>query len=64
MYSYDERLKAVKLLLQYDMSYSTVVRELGYPPKPLSGAGTTSICRREVFIGIMLSHRSLQKRIS
>jgi putative transposase len=33
MYSYDERLKAVKLLLQYDMSYSTVVRELGYPSK-------------------------------
>ncbi|WP_164730790.1 hypothetical protein [Acetobacterium bakii] len=26
-------MKAVKLLIQYDMSYSTVVRELGYPSK-------------------------------
>ena len=33
MFSYEERLKAVKLLLQYDMSYSTVIRELGYPSK-------------------------------
>lgn len=31
MYSYEERIKAVQLLLQYDMSYATVVRELGYP---------------------------------
>ena len=33
MFSYEERLKAIKLLLQYDMSYSTVIRELGYPSK-------------------------------
>lgn len=33
MFSYEERIKAVKLLLQYDMSYSTVIREPGYPPK-------------------------------
>lgn len=33
MFSYEERIKAVKLLLQYDMSYSTVIRELGYPSK-------------------------------
>jgi len=33
MFSYEERLKAVKLLPQYDMSYSTVIRELGYPSK-------------------------------
>jgi transposase-like protein len=33
MFSYKERIKAVKLLLQYDMSYSTVIRELGYPSK-------------------------------
>jgi transposase-like protein len=33
MFSYEERIKAVKLLLQYDMSYSTVIRELGYPTK-------------------------------
>lgn len=30
---YEEHIKAVKLLLQYDMSYSTVIRELGYPSK-------------------------------
>jgi transposase-like protein len=33
MFPYEERIKAVKLLLQYDMSYSTVIRELGYPSK-------------------------------
>ena len=32
MYSYDERLKAVKLYIQYDKSYASVFRELGYPP--------------------------------
>ncbi len=31
MYSYEERLKAVKLYLQYDRSYASVFRELGYP---------------------------------
>ncbi len=33
MFSYDERIKAVQLLLQYDMSYATVIRELGYPSR-------------------------------
>lgn len=33
MFSYEDRLRAVKLLLQYDMSYSTVRRELRYPSK-------------------------------
>jgi transposase-like protein len=33
MFSYEERIKAVKLLIQYDMSYSTAIRELGYPSK-------------------------------
>lgn len=31
MYTYEERIKAVKLLIQYDMSYATVITELGYP---------------------------------
>lgn len=33
MFSYEERIKAVKLLIQYDMSYADVIRELGYPSK-------------------------------
>lgn len=33
MFSYEERIKAVKLLLQYDKSYATVIRELGYPSR-------------------------------
>ncbi|WP_414150638.1 IS3 family transposase [Acetobacterium carbinolicum] len=33
MFSYQEKIKAVKLLIQYDMSYATVIRELGYPSK-------------------------------
>ncbi len=32
MYSYEERLKAVKLYIWYDKSYISVFRELGYPP--------------------------------
>ena len=32
MYSYEERLKAVKLYIQYDRSYAFVFRKLGYPP--------------------------------
>ena len=32
MYSYEERLKAVKLYIKYDKSYASVFRELGYPP--------------------------------
>lgn len=33
MFSYEERIKAVKLLIQYDMSYADAIRELGYPSK-------------------------------
>ena len=32
MYSYEERLKAVQLYIQYDKSYASIFRELGYPP--------------------------------
>lgn len=32
MYSYEKRLKAVQLYLQYDRSYASVFREIGYPP--------------------------------
>lgn len=31
MYSYEQRVNAVELLVQYDMSCSSVMRELGYP---------------------------------
>lgn len=33
MFTYEERIKAVKLLIQYDMSYATVIRELEYPSR-------------------------------
>ncbi|NCB44821.1 MAG: IS3 family transposase [Clostridia bacterium] len=33
MFSHQERIKAVKLLVQYDMSYAGVIRELGYPTR-------------------------------
>ena len=32
MYSYEERLTAVKLFIKYDHGYKAVFRELGYPP--------------------------------
>lgn len=31
MFPYEDRMKAVKLLIRYDMCYSDVIRELGYP---------------------------------
>lgn len=31
MYSYEKRIKAVKLYIQYDRSVAAVRRELGYP---------------------------------
>jgi len=31
MYAINEKIKAVELLIQYDMHYSAVIRELGYP---------------------------------
>ena len=33
MFTYEQRIKAVKLLIQYDMKYATVIRELGYPSR-------------------------------
>ena len=33
MYSYEDRLRAVKLLIQYDLSAAAVIRELGYPDR-------------------------------
>ena len=33
MFSYEDKINAVKLLLKYDMSYAQVVRELGYPER-------------------------------
>jgi len=33
MYSYEDRTKAVKLLILYDLSYADTVSELGYPTK-------------------------------
>lgn len=32
MYSYEDRLRAVKLYIQYDKNYASVYREPGYPP--------------------------------
>lgn len=31
MYSYEDRIRAVKLYIQYDLSAAAVIRELGYP---------------------------------
>lgn len=31
MYSYEERVKAVQLLIKYDLCYADTVNELGYP---------------------------------
>ena len=33
MYSHEDRMKAVKLLIKYDISYADTVRELGYPDR-------------------------------
>ena len=31
MYSYEERMKAVKLYIKYDLCAADTIRELGYP---------------------------------
>ena len=36
MYSYEERLCAVRLYIQYDHSFASVKRELGYPKNSIS----------------------------
>ena len=33
MYSYDDRIRAVRLYIQYDKSAAAVIRELGYPER-------------------------------
>jgi transposase-like protein len=33
IFPHQERIKAVKLLVKYDMSYAGVTRELGYPTR-------------------------------
>ena len=33
MYSYDDRLRAVKLYIQYSKSATDTIRELGYPSR-------------------------------
>jgi len=33
MYSYEDRLRAVKLYIQYDLSAASVIQELGYPDR-------------------------------
>lgn len=33
MFSYEERRKAVELLIQYDGGYAAVIHELGYPSR-------------------------------
>jgi len=35
MYSYEERIKAVKLYIQYDLSAAATIRELGYPNRKM-----------------------------
>lgn len=35
MYSYEDRMKAVKLYIQYDHSLAAVIRELGYPSQQM-----------------------------
>ena len=36
MYSYEDRMHAVKLYIQYDYSFASVKRELGYPKQRAS----------------------------
>lgn len=33
MYSYEDRMRAIGLYIQYDRSSATVIRELGYPSR-------------------------------
>lgn len=57
MYSYEQRVNAVELLVQYDMSYSSVMRELGYP----SSRGSLRAWHREYLNKGML-HEKYDKK--
>lgn len=47
MYSYEKRIKAVKLYIQYDRSVAAVRRELGYPsPNMLLRWYAERVCRK------------------
>ena len=35
MYSYEERMKAVKLYIKYDLCAADTIRELGYPSRKM-----------------------------
>ena len=35
MYSYEDRIKAVKLYIKYDLSAADTIRELGYPGRKM-----------------------------
>jgi len=59
MFSYEERLKGIRLLLQYNMSYSTVIRELGYLPKESLGNWFMNIEKKGNYIGILLKRLSI-----
>lgn len=47
MFTYQERIKAVQLLIQYDMSYATVIREQGR-----LSTGTKNTSKMVIFIRI------------
>ena len=45
MYSYEERLRAVKLYIKFGKRVQATVRELGYPMKTTLVAGQPKACR-------------------
>ena len=59
MYTYEERVKAVKLYIQYDFSLSSVTHELGY----LQSLIHNFFKRESIFISILLSHKTMFKCI-
>ncbi len=43
MFSYEEKMSAIKLLILYDTNYALVLRELGYPSKKSYTTGIKNI---------------------
>lgn len=50
MFSYEDRMKAVNLLINYDLNYTAVMREQVTPPTEFLEIGMRNTCKQEISI--------------
>ena len=62
MYTYKDRIKAVKLLIKYDMNCSDTTRTLGYPSRKTFQNWYKEYGKMVAFIRSILRKQVLKKR--